>query len=552
MNAKRMLPHVALLLLLPGCGAGTRGGPQDPWRDLDLAETRVEGVRLRYEKALEPRIDAIRAVVADFLAAEAGRSSVTKLLHDRPDEIIDQVNAIVALSPSDRQKAEQRKMVSTLLRIGERVRLPTSGGRTTFYLMLLDTVKDHLRKGGKLPGVTYDRAKDLASYKFHRAQRSGEPDQAREVELFLPVFDVDKPEEALSEVLGHTRRIWGMTSGAIVLHELAEVTMLKYRLRPRDLHWRWFTDGFANAITLHILRSNGQEKAAAEYARALDAGRYADIEGQINLQYWLPANLGLVPARTGPLESENRLDLARYAFATHEAVRLVDKHGIGCVARILDKATAGNRRVGRQDLLAAVKEATGEDMAQRLLRYQPFETWKQAAALYEGRHDAAMKRKDYAAALTAVLRGYEIRQSENQLLYTHTAYLLFKDGHEAAADRLILDRAAICMNAGMMAAHAKLHRAFVVYAWACANPAKAAASADIVLAAQPDYPPALGVHMLALVAADKPDEARQVARRILELEKDPGSPWRRAAKRQLAGAAERPRKQAQTRPAPAR
>ena len=58
--------------------------------------------------------------------------------------------------------------------------------------------------------------------------------------------------------------------------------------------------------------------------------------------------------------------------------------------------------------------------------------------------------------------------------------------------------------------------------------------------------------MLPLIAADKPDEVRRVARRILKLERVLHSAWRRAAQRQLAPAAAAHRKEAETRAAPGR
>ena len=65
----------------------------------------------------------------------------------------------------------------------------------------------------------------------------------------------------------------------------------------------------------------------------------------------------------------------------------------------------------------------------------------------------------------------------------------------------------------------------------CGNLAKAVPSSKVVLESRPDYVPALAVRMLSLRVAGKPEEARKAAARILELDEDPKSPWRRLAEK---------------------
>ena len=68
-----------------------------------------------------------------------------------------------------------------------------------------------------------------------------------------------------------------------------------------------------------------------------------------------------------------------------------------------------------------------------------------------------------------------------------------------------------------------MQKLFIEYALKCKNPKKAYDIADEILKEEPDFVPALAARMDKLLNSDKLSEAKEVARRILELEKNTNS-----------------------------
>ena len=183
-----------------------------------------------------------------------------------------------------------------------------------------------------------------------------------------------------------------------------------------------------------------------------------------------------------------------------------------------------------------MREATGEDMAKRLLRYQRFRTTQEGLREYTKQFRSAYGRDDHAPALRALLRLMELSAGTEGRHYAIAAYLLFRMGHEGAGDQAILRRAAVCGRRGLPDAHVGMHALFIDYSLMCNRLTKAQPSAEIVLKAQPQHVGALAVRMHKLRLEGKHNQAAEIARRILELDKVPNSPWRRLAKRVLGSA----------------
>jgi len=523
----------ALLGLLVSCPSpAAEDKAQDPWRAFDLAGARVEGVRLRYERSLAGELDAIKSSLLDLVKREARDAASIASLREKSDRAVETVNKIVGFSPSRKDKAAQRALLLGFLdTMDKTIRLTGPGRKVTLYLVTRKTSKDYLRRGGKLPGFTYDKATDKATYEFKMGGKVGGGEGSGGVELVLPVA-ADGAGKEVAAILAGVGRMRSWASVGMALHEVAEITIVAHRLKPFDPYFRWFSDGFANAITIHVLRDIAGERAAAEFAEAFDVGSYADLEKKINLLYWMGGDFCVKT----PLDSESRLEHARYNYATQEALGLIDRHGIGCVAGILDKACKKASGNDSRNLISAVKEVTGEDVEKRFLRYQSFQTKAEGLKRYAGAFNAAVGRKDYARALPALLRIHELRGMVDPRFYGNAAQLLFRMGHEAAGDRAILDHAELCERRGMKEAHVAMHLLFIDYALRCGNLRKAVPSAEVVLKAKPEYVPALAVRMLKLGAAGKTDEAKALARRILKLDSKPKSPWRQLAEKALKAA----------------
>jgi len=413
-------------------------------------------------------------------------------------------------------------------------RLVRPGRKTILYLATRQTIKDHLRKGGKLPGFAYDKATDKVIYHFFHKATSGGAEGAKDVRIPLPVPAKDT-EKDLRTMLGMLGRIQSVSYEGLALHELAEGAILGLRLRPAEPHFRWFSDGVANAIAIRLLEKHVGAAAAMQFAEAYDTVQCDVPPSQTNLLRWM----GKAFAIEAPTAAEGRLHHARCCYATYEARRLIDAHGIDCIRKILD-AACKQRPVNSQVLLAAVKSVTGEDIEKRFARYQDFKTPADGIRKHTAAFNAAMEKKDLESALWHALRAMELKKDIDLIGYTQCCLLLHRLGHEAAADGAIVKRIVLFERLGASGPTLAMKELFVQYALQCRNPRKAYAAAEHVLKDRPEFTPALAVRMHRLAATGEIDEAKKIARKILSLDTNEKSPQVRYAKRLLETAATQP------------
>jgi hypothetical protein len=518
-----MIRNAMILAMTIFCSGLASFGQTDVWRDFELENTQLDGVTLYYEKLLSAQMTGISQVLSDFQKQEANRRAQVDTLRAKSDEIVEQVNKIVGFSPTKEQKANQVKILDEVMSID--ARLFKSGQETTLYIVSQKSIKDHLRKGGSLPGFSYVRQNDQVDYHFALLDSSGAESRGQRT-IVIPVPVEEAPRQLAAFLTALEDQQLAFMAG-LALHEVTEATMVLHRLKGHSPYFRWFSDGFANAIAIHLLRKFVNEEAAEVFARFYDIGKHAVPPRQINLRYWM----GLEYCLKLPLESEKELDLARYAYATFEAVSLIDKHGIGCVARILDVASEKQSDDVSQDLMLAIGQVAGEDMRERLLRYQAFETGEQGIRQYGEAYNAALARMDYLEALTHLIRIYELRGELDPMAYRNAAILLFRMGRENAGDQIMLGKADFCRQRGLESAYVAIHALFVDYAFECNNPKKAVASAEIVLTSNPNHVPSLAIRMVALRTSGDVEGAKKVAQRIIELEQSPQSRWRHIAEK---------------------
>ncbi|MAE62375.1 MAG: hypothetical protein CMJ49_13595 [Planctomycetaceae bacterium] len=461
---------------------------------------------------LEEHVATLREAYEQFRVDAAETIQSVQRLRDKSGEIVAEMNRIVGATPDEAELATQSDMLDRFLAKGER--LLDTERITRVFLVTQTTIKDHLRAGGSLPGFTYSKATDTVSYHF-----SIQNQLAEDAEITVPVGDPDSIRTFFPML---TR----LTASAchVAFHEIAEYVIFS-RLRPSDPYFRWFSDGFANAIAGRLISKHMGAKAGRDFAAMHDVAPHADLRRHVNLYYWM----GVDYCIETPLEKDGRLTLARYAYATSEADRLIDAHGLECVRLILDQVDTGGAFEDSRRLFPAVMEVTGEDMEQRFKRYQLFDTKAACIEYYAEQSNAAVKRRDYAESLYATQRMLELKGPEDPRFYSNSAWVLFRMGHEDMGDRAILDHADFCKRRGNRTAEAIMHKLFIDYALHCRNLAKAVPSAQEVLADEPEHVPAMAVEMLRVGEAGNTELAHMTARRILELEPDPKSPWRQLA-----------------------
>lgn len=500
----------------PPAGPGEREG----WEQLNLREMSIagSGIRVFYEPALEPNLPIFEREYRKLLAQEDQREAIAS----KRAQIVADINHILGAVDANtaRQERDLVGIAGTL-----------SGVKPTLYLVKQQTVKDFLRSGGQLPDFEYDRATDSALYSPHVSWRPGE-EPPENLELCIPIPPDKDFAEYISGFLGTPmRHFLGDWMAEAAIHEVTEMTLLR-RARPTDPYWRWFSDGFANAITALLVEEHLGQEAAEEFAAAYNLEKYRQFETETNLAYWMLGNFFVYVSRT-PVEQEGDILYARYAYSMFEAQRLIDAHGIECVREILDKIAARESRRG-SDLLEVIKEVTGEDMAPRLAHYQTFATKEEGIPKYGTAYQAAQEKQDWAQMYVNVLRIMELRGDVFSLNYlqsfANAALFLFKMGHEAAGDEAMRQAIDLYSKSPFKYGREGALEMFLNYALRCNNPAKAEKEADELLASHPDTVSALTVKMVIAMRHRDLAQAQELARRIQRQGEEQSANYKLAAR----------------------
>jgi len=505
---------------LPFCNESQRGNPTtdaNGWEKLNLSSTTIAGATVYYEESLKSKLPLFEKGYKQYLVEK----DKSKAILTKKEVIISEINQI--LGTPDANTALQEEMVEFYCTF-----LTEQPGR--FYLVMQETIKNFLRKGGKLPSFTYDETTDTAVYKPAFVSVRGSP--LRDFEFVIPIGS----KKTMQDDINHIFEGWGEVHGSgkigVGIHEVVEATLVEH-IEPGDPYWRWFTDGFANAITIELLKKYVSEESAQQFAADYGVDKYEDLKKEVNLQYWMFMNFCIKT----PLEYERKVSEVRYAYATLEAQRLIENHDIDCVRKILDKVYSQESRTS-YDLLRAIKDVTGEDMQQRFRRYQTFETRKGGMDKYSSLFHAAFHEEDYGQMLTNLLRRLELE--DNQLSVTslelrlNASTLLFKLGYEEAGDVAIYRFLGYLKRFAPQKSYDAFLEAFVLYSLKCDNPQKAENVAEELLKKNPDHLPALTVRMKLLADSGNLDEAKSIAKRILDLVNDTNSVYGKAASEVLA------------------
>ncbi len=514
--------HFWIVLIFASCCRLFAADP-NAWEQLNLSSARIAGTTIYYEKSLEEKLPVFQRLYEDY----CNQINTQKKMLVR-EKITAEIYDIVG--PTEFDIAKQLKSAAE-------ISSSLSMENQTFYLFRKETAKDYLRKGGKLPHMSYDKETDMVTQYFGVAGQLIDSKVAitnyfsgdKELEIPIPVETKQTFEKDVEEYFGFLEKCFSV---GITLHEITEMSILK-RWKPEGPYWRWFSDGFANAITIDILKKYSGAEDAKEFAKAYDVNEHKELEKEINLRYWMGLNFCIKT----PLEYENELRMARYAYATYEAQRLIEKHGIDCVRKILDEVCKKKTRTG-QDILQAIKEVTGEDMQQRLNHYQTFEARKEGMAKYTGLFNAVLEKKDYEQTLINLLRMLELQDSQlspaGLRCYKEAALLLFKLGHEEAGDEAMHNCVELFKNSGMPMAGDAAMETFIIYAFNTENAKKAEKMAEELLKTRPNHLLALTVQMVVHAEAKRLTEAKQIAKKILKLDKNEQSMAYKTASHVLA------------------
>ncbi|MHC4211837.1 MAG: hypothetical protein ACYSWP_00555 [Planctomycetota bacterium] len=510
MKVREFLVFVVILLVNSSAFVSAES---DVAQKLDLASREIAGVRVYYDKFFETKLDYFEKAYRHF---SADRYKAKEILA-RKDEIFTDINRILGITEPDAKM--QNDFFTKFLGV-------FSGAKPVFYLVRQDKVKDFLRSGGELPTFTYNANTDIVEHRIELFDGSGK-EPIGDFELTLPLDsektfeqEVDRSLKGLLNILG------GPGSISLAIHEVTEMSLLK-KVIPGDPYWRWFSDGFSDAITYELLKKHVSNEAAEEHAANASIEKYKDLEKQINLRYWMSGSCCVFITQT-PIDYENRFTLARYAFAMFEAQRLIDKSGIECVSKIVDEVCSRKPKTSAS-LVEAIKKVTGEDMEKRFDRYQSFTTRQEGKSKYEQAYVTAAKSEDYEKTLFNLLRIMEFEKSpftpDNLHRWMYCAWFLYELGHEKVGDEVMYKCMGLFKDSGIPNAYESSMERFVQYSLRCDNPKKSLQVAEELLKDRPDNITALTAFMLTEATSGKIPEAKQRAKRIQGLVKKGTEPY---------------------------
>jgi hypothetical protein len=501
----------AVILVFCCCSSFVQG-QTDPnsWQKLNLGSTTIAGAKVYYEKSFEPNLPFFEKKYRELLS----QKSQNDALNSRKDQILADINTI--LGATEPNTAMQAKIWNDYLGI-----LPYIEKITCFYLVKQSTTKDFLRAGGQLPNFTYNKNTDSVLYR---------PEFKGSTEFAIPIASNETFEQYVDGIF---HLFQGGSQSVIknsIIHEVTEMTLF-LRAKPADPYWRWFSDGFAEAITVELLKKYFGSDSVREYLKDRDPNEYKELKNEINLRYWPSAHFCLGENSS---ESERKIELARYAYATFEARRLVDKCGLDCIRRIMDQIAAKPSRIG-SDLLETIKNITSEDMNARLAAYQSFEQRPQGIEKYAKAFNEAQDKKDLDKMVYNVFRIHELRRlvsdangkadDSAQLMsdYRISAMLLLKLGLEKDADSVMENCITFFSNPGFINGKTAASEAFVLYALESQKPLKARKIAEELLKNIPAHIPSLTVKIFADMEDKKVSQARETAQKIISISTDPNA-----------------------------
>ncbi len=533
-NQKMTHSRALLTTVIVGCFcvvALQAQSTSNAWEDLNLATKHLDRATIHYETGFEPNLPFFEKAYKEFLHAIDDNTSV----HANRDVLLSEIYQILGVK--DPNTKEHHRLWAFFVRVFSSI------DDVTFYLIKQPTIKTYLRNGGTLPDFTYDKENDVVTYKFN-ISGSSKDESLRHLAWVCPIKSEQTLEKDVTTLFEMLNEMGCKNMMDVAIHEITEISLLK-QVRMTDPFWRWFSDGVANAITFDLLKKHFGEQKAADFAEKFDASEYEDIKSEINLQYWLTGSACLL-LQDAPTEASQRINHARYAYATLEARRLIDTHGLECVKLILDDVRSKPSRKG-QDLLDSIQHVTGEAMQDRLSQYHTFQTRKAGLKKYVPPFNEASKIKDHDPMVSLLFRLHDLRlPSEVQPLlgdYRYAAQLLFKMGHEQDADQVMENCVRFFSRPSYTHGKLMASEAFIMYALETGKPAKAKQAADTVLTAIPDNVPGLTVRMASHIEKRQLDEAKEIARKLVTLVDNEESQFHRMAQSVLAIQRKGPKKQ---------
>lgn len=348
------------------------------------------------------------------------------------DELLPAVNRLLGVTP-DVELANQQQTYFMFFSGGSSLRFAPPG-ELEITLVDRDNAKGHLRAGGSLPDITYDSANDTAIVQINRNIKHDSPVEARDLKRLTMVVMPDQTDDQVGQ--GYFQIVTSMQDVmlGLALHEVAEWTLLHgWAERRADPHWRWFSDGVANAVAYRVLRDTGRQEDEQAMRDGYRPEHYAEYRDDLNLRYWLEVRFE-PPVNAG---GENERRLARYTYATVEVERLIAEHGTEWIAEVLNQLR-GAEEPGSAVIFDTIRQTTGVEIADRLEAYQLFADRDKSILTYAETYAESIALSNYDDAAIAAIRLLElqfteIRAGPSPHIYRLIAKALTLGGHDDQA-----------------------------------------------------------------------------------------------------------------------
>lgn len=495
--------------------------PRVAWDAFELAQIEFNGVVLHFELGLANQVGAVRRTIESHLTFERSQQQTSDQLIVRADDLVRELHAVVGIESTPQAVEDHAAVLVEVL--DSTPRLLNIPPPLHIYLVRQTTVKEALRRGAELPGFSYDPRTDTAEYYF--GVILGGPADDPVAVLPLPISDTE-PAAAQVNALLDALRIAQRAAYGQAFHDTTQVMILS-RIEPRDPYYRWFVEGFSTVTALEMTRRFVNDEAVTAFRP--DASLYNNLVNKTNLYYWMDPGYEVAT----PLASESELTAARWALAVEEATGLTQRYGPGVLRAILDAIVAMDDGNGFRRLDTAIAQVTGEDIATRFRRYQTFATPQDGIKVYMQHATQAQAREDWEGVLVATLRLMELAERYQPTDYANAASLLYRMGYEELADDVFAKQLALLQATGQADLLHEMRKLHVAYALHTNEVWKAYTTAAQVLQRDADNLPALTVQMQAYLDEDDLDNAGLNAQRILALDTNEQSPYRRVAQELL-------------------
>ncbi|MEM8738893.1 MAG: hypothetical protein AAGG38_10525 [Planctomycetota bacterium] len=426
----------AAVVLTTLAAAEPAAPPTPPPQTIPFETHATPRATFRLDPHLAPRKDELIGYWLDRLEQADQRARTLTRFAQLTDRWIDAINTTLGVPAPDGLVEQQTRLLRFFDRKISLVFAPA--GALEITLVDYDRAYDHLRAGGTLPHINYDPDTRRATIKINRQITKDSPPQDRQLRQLTASI---KPDQPLDQVGRHWFELLGQvnqTQAFIALHETLEYTItVGWAGRNRDPHWRWFSDGLANALTFDLLRRHGFDAEADDMLGVFAPDRFADLKPELNLRYWLEAKFSPPVTAAG----ETRVRSARYTYATVECQRLLDDHGTAWIGPVLTRLRAADAP-STPLVIEAIRDATDTDLQPRLDAYQSFADRDAGIARYAERYADAVAREDFDAVAAASLRLIELqRVRRQQSLLIQPYFLLAKalaSGHHFAESLAVI------------------------------------------------------------------------------------------------------------------